>query len=379
MRFEAFSLVASGLITALSHVATTGRAVLADLGRFLALCLRSRAALAAENLFLRKQLALFEERMAQPHRATDAVRFVMSTLGRLFEWRSALRVVKPDTFIRWHRKGFRPFWRWKSRPRGRPRLPRDLRELIRRMAAENPIWGEARIVDELRLKLGLRVSPRSVGKYLSDGQGPRRTLDPKQRWTTFVRNHAKGIVACDFFVVVTATFRVLYVFVVMELGTRRIVHHNVTAHPTAEWTLQQCREALPGDHGYRYLIHDRDRIYSKELDRAVESMGVRVLRTPVRCPKANCFCERLVRTARRECLNFLIPFSEAHLTRILREWVSHYNHGRPHKRLGPGIPAPLTATPAASHRHAIPRDHRVVAKPVLGGLHHEYSLQKLAA
>jgi putative transposase len=252
--------------------------------------------------------------------------------------------------------------------------------LIRRMAAENPIWGEARIADELRLKLGLRVSPRTVGKYLSDGLGPRRTPDPKQRWATFVRNHAKGILACDFFVTVTATFRVVYVFVVMEVGTRRIVHHNVTEHPTADWTLQQFREALPGDHGYRYVIHDRDRIYSNELDRAVESMGVRVLRTPVRSPKANCFCERLVRTVRRECLDFLIPFSAAHLRRILREWVSHYNHGRPHKRLGPGIPVPLTATPTVSlNRHEIPRNHRVVAKPVLKGLHHEYSLQELAA
>ena len=164
MRFEALMLVAGGLITTLSHVATTGRAVLADLGCFLALCLRSRASLAAENLFLRKQLALFEDRKARPHRATDAVRFVMSALGRLFDWRRALRVVKPDTFIRWHREGFRLFWRWKSRPRGRPRLPRDLRELIQRMAAENPIWGEARIADELRLKLGVRVSPRTVGK-----------------------------------------------------------------------------------------------------------------------------------------------------------------------------------------------------------------------
>ena len=379
MRSQAFLLIASGLVTAFSHAATTGRTVLVDLGIFLALCLRSRAALAAENLFLRKQLALFEERKAQPHRATDPVRFVMSALGRLFDWRGALRVVQPDTFIRWHRKGFRLFWRWKSRPRGRPRLPGNLRELIRRMAAENTIWGEARIADELRLKLGLRVSPRTVGKYLCKGGGPRRTPDPKQRWMTFVRNHAKGIVACDFFVVVTATFRVLYVFVVLEVGTRRIVHHNVTAHPTADWTLQQFREALPGDHAYRYMIHDRDRIYSKDLDQSVESMGVQVLRTPVRSPKANGFCERLVRSARRECLDFLIPLSENHLKRTLVEWVAHYNHGRPHKSLGPGIPAPLTATPASAHRHQIALEHRVLMKPVLGGLHHEYALQTLAA
>ena len=146
---------------ALSHAVTTVRA---DLGRYLALCFRSRAALAAENLFLRKQLALFGERKVQPHRATDAARFVMDAMGRLFEWRGALRVVKPDTFIRWHRNGFRLFWRWKSRSRGRPKLPSDLRQLICAIAAENSIWGEARIADELRLKLGIRVSPRTVGK-----------------------------------------------------------------------------------------------------------------------------------------------------------------------------------------------------------------------
>ena len=180
--------------------------------------------------------------------------------------------------------------------------------------------------------------------------------------------------------VVTATFRVLYVFVVMEVGTRRIVHHNVTAHPTADWTLQQFREALPGDHPYRYVVHDRDRIYSKELDQGAESLGVRVLRTPVRSPKANGYCERLVRTVRRECLDFLIPLSEAHLKRTLVEWVAHYNHGRPHSGLGPGIPAPLSAAPPVSaNRHEIPRDSGVRAKAILGGLHHEYALSKLAA
>jgi putative transposase len=151
------------------------------------------------------------------------------------------------------------------------------------MAAENPIWGEERIANELKMKLGIRVSARTVGKYLNSG-GPRREPDSKQRWLTFVRNHAKGIVACDFFVVVTASFRILYVFVIMELGTRRILHHNVTAHPTAEWTLQQFREALPGDHPYRFLIHDRDSIFSKDLDKQVVTMGVRVLLTPVRVP-----------------------------------------------------------------------------------------------
>ena len=344
------------------------------------LCFRSKAALAAENLFLRKQLALYEERQVRPRRATDAVRFVMSTLGALFDWSTALRVVKPDTFVRWHRRGFRLFWRWKSRPRGRPKLPRNLRDLVRQMGSQNPIWGEERIADELLLKLGLRVSPRTIGKYLSRDNGPRRTPDPKHRWTTFVRNHATAIVACDFFVVVTAAFRILYVFVMMDLETRTIVHLNVTAHPTTDWTVQQFREGLPGDHTYKYVIHDRDRIYSKEVDDGLKALGVEVLRTPVRAPRANAFCERIVRTIRRECLDFLIPLSEPHLKHVLREWVTHYNHGRPHKSLGPGIPAPLVPVMKPSpDRHLIPGVCRFMPDPVLSGLHHEYSFEQSAA
>ena len=183
-------------------------------------------------------------------------RWMMAALSGMLAWRDALWNVKPDTLIGWHRKGFRLFWRWRSRPTGRPRLPTDLRQLIREMAAGNATWGEERITNELKLKLGIRVSPRTAGKYLHAG-GPVRPSDPRQRWLTFVRNHAQVIAACDFFVVVTATFRTLYVFVVMDLGTRRILHHNVTAHPTAEWTAQQFREALPGGQPYRFLIHDR--------------------------------------------------------------------------------------------------------------------------
>jgi hypothetical protein len=158
------------------------------------------------------------------------------------------------------------FWRWKSKPPGRPCLPKNLRQLIRQMAAKNVSWGEERIANELLLKLGIRVSPRTVEKYRNVG-GPVRTPDPKQRWLTSVRNHANEIIACDFFTVVTATFWTLYVFVIMEVATRRIVHQNVTAHPTAERTLQQFREALPGVHGYRYVIHDGDSIFSQQLDR----------------------------------------------------------------------------------------------------------------
>ena len=159
-----------------------------------------------------------------------------------------------------------------------------------------------------------------------------------QRWKTFVHNHAKAIVACDFFISVTATFRVLYVFVAMELGSRRILHFNVTSHPTAEWTVQQFREFLAFDHRYEFVIHDRDSIFSTGLDAALGSMAVRIIKTPVRAPSANTFCERLIGTIRRECLDWMIPISENHVRAILRDWVKHYNRGLPHSSLGPGIP-----------------------------------------
>lgn len=351
----------------------------ADLVRLVALAARPRAALVAENLFLRKQLALFQERKVRPRRADASTRWMMAALSQYFAWRDALVSVQADTLLRWHRQGFRLFWRWKSKPAGRPRLPNKLQELIREMAADNLTWGQERIANELQLKLGIRVSPRTVAKYLRRGN-PVRTPDPKQRWLTFVHNHASVIVACDFFVVMTATFRTLYVFVLMEVGSRRILHQNVTAHPTAEWTLQQLRETLPDDHQYRFVLHDRDSIFSQDLDKAVTKLGVRVLRTPVRASTANAFCERLGGSLRRKCLDFLIPLNERHLRRIVKEWGFHYNRGRPHSSLGPGIPEPSQeAVPASDHRHKLPAGYRVGKTPVLGGLHHEYRLVKEAA
>jgi len=289
--------------------------------------------------------------------------------------------VQPETFTRWHRQGFRLFWRWKSGS-GRPPIPENLQALIRRMARENPSWGEERIANELLLKLGLRVSPRTIRKYLpkrlNPGRGKRATT---QRWQTFVRNHAQAIVACDFCVVVTATFRLLYVFVLMEHATRRILHVNVTAHPTASWTMQQLREALPVDHTYRFLLHDRDSIFSQQLDQSIRHLGLRVLKTPPQSPQANALCERLIGTLRQECLDFLIPLTENHLRRLLKAWVPHYNAGRPHMSLGPGIPQPPVSLPAPlqTHRHRLPPHVRVIARSILGGLQHEYGLEAQAA
>jgi putative transposase len=361
------------------HCPRTLSLVVVDLVRLFVPATRPRAALVAENLFLRKQLALFQERKARPRRADASTRWMLAALSQYFAWPDALVSVQADTLLRWHRQGFRHFWRWKSKPAGRPRLPNNLQELIREMAADNLTWGQERIANELQLKLGIRVSPRTVAKYLRRGR-PLRTPDPKQRWLTFVHNHASLIVACDFFVVMTATFRTLYVLVLMEVGSRRILHQNVTAHPTTEWTLQQLRETLPGDHPYRFMLHDRDSIFSQDLDKAVPKLGVRVLRTPVRASTANAFCERLGGSLRRECLDFLIPLNERHLRRIVKEWGFHYNRGRPHSSLGPGIPEPSQeAVPASDHRHKLSAGYRVGKTPVLGGLHHEYRLVKQAA
>ena len=233
-------------------------------------------------------------------------------LSRAFNWREALVVVKPATLIRWHREGFRLYWKLKSRP-GRPALPRNLQTLIQHLA--NSTWGEERIAHELLLKLGLQVSPRTVRKYMPEhpGCGPQgRPSD--QRWATFVRNHAEAIVACDFFIVVTATFKILYVFIVVEHATRRILHFNITRHPTADWTLQQFREAIPGNHPYAFLIRDRDAKFSNRLD---ESIG--------------------------------IP--------------------------DPPRDIPIELQP---NRHQLPPGAQVSARPILGGLHHEYGLQLAA-
>jgi putative transposase len=353
--------------------------VAGDILQFALSMLRPRGRLAAENLFLRKQLALYLERQVKPRRADDATRLTLIALSRLIDWRQLLTVVKPETLIRWHRKGFRLFWRWKSRPHGRPRVPATLRQLIAEMAAANRTWGEERIVAKLLVKLGIRVSSRTVRRYMPSGPGPKHGAG-SQAWSTFVRNHARSVLACDFFVTVTAGLRILYVFVVMDVGTRRILQWNVTDHPTAEWTAQQFRMIVSGDEPHRFVVHDRDSIYSEGVDRTIAAMELTVLKTPLRAPQANAFCERLIGTIRRECLDFVIPLSECHVRSVLAEWVAHYNRGRPHSNLGPGIPDPAhdwLAPPSSGHR--IRDGYRVVAKPVLGGLHHEYRLEPIAA
>jgi putative transposase len=348
--------------------------LLVDLIALTALGFRQRRASAAEILVLRRQLALYTERGIKPRRIDPVTRISLALLSRFFNWRDALVVVRPETMIRWHQAGWKLFWRLKSRP-GRPPIPREVRALIRRMANENLSWGEERIANELLLKLNVRVSPRTVNKYLPNRPTGRPRGD--MRWSTFLRLHAQGIIACDFFLAVTATFRQLYVFVVIEHRSRRLIHCNITGHPTAAWTLQQLRETVGLEGRYEYLLHDRDSIFATHLDESIANPGVTVLKSPPRSPKANAICEGVIGTIRRECLDWLIPLSESHLRSILRSWIPHYNAALPHMALGPGVPdPPLTHVdrllPISRHRRG--ETFVVHANPILGGLHHEYVL-----
>lgn len=257
---------------------------------------RSSPSIRAENLVLRRQLARFMERGVKPRPVDHATRVSLALFTRRWDWRDAVVNVRPSTIVRWHRLVWRIFWRRKCRA-GRPAIPAELRRLIRRMTRENVLWGQERIAYELLVKLRIRVSPRTVAKYM-----PKRPpSQPRggQRWSTFLMNHAQAIIACDVFVAVTATFRVLNVFVVIEHGRRRLAHVNVTANPTAEWTLQQLREVVGDRCTHRYLIHDRDRIFAKHLDESIKALGLKVLKSPVASPKANAICIACRRT--RSC------------------------------------------------------------------------------
>jgi putative transposase len=267
--------------------------------------LAPRTALLAENLLMRQQVIVLRRGVTRP-RIRTFDRWLISTLvGRFRALAEMIVLVKPETVIGWHRAGWRLFWRWRSRPcrpPGRPPIDADRRALIRRMWRDNPTWGEDRIAGEMA-KLGYGVDSRTVAKYRPAGLARGRG----QRWTTFVRNHLKETWACDFLVVVTARFRTLYVFVVLSLGRRRIIHVGVTEHPTATWTAQRMVEAV-GDAGLapRLLIHDRDAIYGAAFRCRVRGLGTRRLSTPPRTPQANAFAERVIGTLRRDCLDHVI-------------------------------------------------------------------------
>jgi putative transposase len=327
---------------------------------------RSRASLVAENLCLRQQLLVLQRRHPRP-RLTDADRRFWILASRWFwGWGGTLLIVKPKTVLGWHRKGWRAYWRWRSRAptnSGWQPIRGELRLLIRRMASENFLWGQRRIQAELA-RLGFKVSARTVAKYMRlprDGE-------PSPGWRTFLVRHAAEI-WCDFFCVQTLWFKTLYAFFVVSHASREVLHVQVTQHPTAEWVAQQIVECCGWDRSPpRFLIHDRDSRYGALFDRRLQNLGIAQIRTPFRAPQANSIAERWVRSVRQECLDHTFIFGERHLRRVLAEYITYFNQWRPHRSIGQRAPcAPARKTPDRP-------SGKVVAVPVLGGLHHIYQL-----
>jgi putative transposase len=322
--------------------------------------LKTKRELALEKLALRQQLAVLNRCVKRP-KMTNADRVFWVTLKRLWpKWSDALVIVKPQTVIGWHRKGFKLFWRWKSRKRkpGRPKVSREIRALIRQMSRENG-WRVTKIHGEL-LKLGYVVSPSTVEKYMMRPAKP-----PSQTWRTFLSNHAADIVACDFFTVPTATFRVLFVFFLISHDRRKVLHFNVTDSPSAEWTAQQVVNAFPYDSVPCFLLRDRDRIYGSKFRNRVKAMGIEEVITARKSPWQNPYAERAIGSFRRECMDHYIIINEAHLIRIFKEYIDdYYNPRRMHIGLDKDCPIPRTADP--------PENGKVVSMPILGELHHRY-------
>ena len=321
---------------------------------------RQRTALQLEILALRHQLGVLQRSVKRP-KLTAADRFLWAWLSAVWEdWRPSAAIMKPETVIGWHRKGFGLFWRWKirrGRP-GRPAVPADVRSLIRAMSRDNPLWGAPRIHGEL-LKLGIALGESSVSKYMVRHRKP-----PSQTWRTFLDNHVKTMVSVDFFTVPTIRFQVLYVFLVLAHDRRRILHFAVTAHPTAEWTAQQIKEAFPWDTAPRYLLRDRDRIFGKEFVDQIKAMGIKQVLSAPRSPWQRAYVERIIGTIRRECLDHVIVFGELSLYRHLQSFVDYYHRSRTHLGLEKDSPEsrPIQSADIG----------RVIAMPEVGGLHHRY-------
>jgi putative transposase len=323
--------------------------------------LLSRAALVVENLALRQQLAVLRRSVRRPSlRRRDRAFWIC--LARFWGgWRRALILVQPATVIKWHRQGFRLYWRWKSRGGkvGRPTVERELRDLVRRMSRDNPLWGAPRIQAELRL-LRLDAAESTVAKYMIRTRKP-----PSPNWRTFLNNHMADLAAIDFFVVSTATFRLLYCFVVLSVDRRRVLHFNVTAHPAGAWTAQQITEAFPYDSAPRYLMRDRDGIYGDEFQRRIKSLGIEEVVSAPRSPWQNPFIKRLIGSIRRECLNHVVIINEDHLKRILTEYFEYYHRSRTHLSLDRNAPVPRDVEP--------PELGPMRPISQVGGLHHRYA------
>jgi transposase InsO family protein len=320
---------------------------------------KSRRRLEAENLWLRHQLNVALRRAPARRRLGGLDRALLAWMVRLWpDLLDTVQVVKPQTVLRWHRGGFRAFWRWKSRRRaGRPKIDRALRDLIRRMSRENPLWGASRIHGEL-LMLGFQVAQSTVSIYMTHGRRP-----PSQSWRTFLRNHADAIAAIDMCVVPTVTFERLFAFLVVGHARRQLLWFEVTRHPTAEWLARQITEAFPWVSAPEYLVRDNDGAYDQVFTSRLRAMGIRDRPISPGSPWQNGIAERLIGTLRRECLDQVVVFGEAHLRRVLAAYAIYYNQTRTH----------LTLRKDAPSGRAMQRVGTVVAIPVLGGLHHQYA------
>src|SRR5512132_925987 len=321
---------------------------------------KSRATLHLENLALRHQLGVLHRSVKRP-KLNSPDRLLWAWLCEVWnDWRSALVIVKPDTVLAWHRKGFRLFWTWKIRhgKPGRPTVSKDIRELIRTMSRENPGWGAPRIHGEL-LKLGIDIGETSVSKYLVRSRKP-----PSQTWRTFLENHISSLVSVDFFTVPTIRFQVLYVFLVLAHERRRIVHFAVTAHPTAEWTAHQLREAFPWGTSPRYLLRDGDRIFGSDFVEQVKAMGIEQVLSAPRSPWQRAYVERVIGTIRRECLDHVLVINERSLRYHLKAFCTYYHQSRTHLSLLKDTPEPRPVQ--------APDLGRIVSIPQVGGLHHRY-------
>ena len=334
-------------------------AILLTLWLFVVDLFKSRSRLEAENLFLRHQLNIALRRAPSRIRLSGSDRALLVLMTKL--WPNLVgmaRLVQPETILRWHRTGFGVFWRWKSRNRaGRPKIDRGLRDLIRRMSTENPLWGASRIHGEL-LMLGFEVAQSTVSKYMVRGRKP-----PSQSWKTFLRNHGEAIAAVDICVVPTVTFELLFAFLVVGHGRRHLLWFEVTRRPTAEWLARQITEAFPWASAPTYLVRDNDRAYGLVFQRRVRAMGIRDRPISPSSPWQNGIAERLIGTLRRECLDQMLVFGEAHLRRILSAYATYYNQARTHMALRKDAPL---------HR-AVQRNGTIIAIPVLSGLHHRYA------
>ncbi len=325
---------------------------------------RSRTHLIAENALLRHQLIILRRQAIRPRiTRLDRLRLLFFSRFTPF-WSQTLHIIQPETLLRWHRDLFRIYWRRISKAStNKPRISQQTIDLIRKMSTHNRLWGAERIRGEL-LKLGIRVSKRTIQKYMRNTR-----KFPGQTWASFLKNHAGDIWACDFTTIHTLFFKPFYVFIIQELKSRKIMHFAVTANPTDIWTAQQLREATPWSTGPRYLIRDRDSKYGSAFSSTAASRGIQELKTPYRAPKANAVCERFMGSLKRECLDHMLILHQRQLHRVVKEYVNYHNQTRPHQGIQQRRPGKFDALPSLFVAG------KVVSTPVLGGLHHDYSRQ----